>query len=437
MSSKVLIKDVSIWQGDGFSPATDLLISEGRIARIGHGLSDSQARLVEAEGWLALPGLVDLHAHLGEPGHEEKENLESGLVAAAAGGFTYVLAMPDTQPPVDTEATAQFVRQRAKLVCGANLLVCGALTKGRAGSELAELAHLVEAGAVALGDARPLGDPSLLRRGLQYATMLGVPLLAQTGDETLAQQGVVHDGDVGHWLGLPGIPASAEWITVARELLIAEEVHGRIHVQGISTARSVELIREAKRRGVKVTVEANLYNLLLDDESLGDYDTCKKLTPPLRPAEDVQAVIAAIEEGLIDCIVTDHTPCTREEKEAEFDLAPFGAVGLELALSALHTMLIKPGKLSWSALIQALSVRPRRIVGLPQAELVEGAECDLTLFASEEPYCVEPAAWRSRSQNTPLAGVTLKGKVQGTLIGGRLLGPCFEEWPQARGDIGR
>lgn len=427
MSSKLLIKGVSVWNGDEFAPQADILVAGGRIERIGVGLADDQARVVDALGWLALPGLVDLHAHLGEPGREDRESLESGLAAAAAGGFTHVVAMPDTAPPVDTQATALFIRQRAAGLAGAELLVCGALSKGREGKELAELAHLVEAGAVLLSDAGPVGDPSLLRRGLQYASMLGVAVAAPAVDEALARGGAVHEGSVGHWLGLPGIPPSAEWAALARNILIAEEVGGRLHVQGVSTARSVQLLEEAKKRGIAVTAEVNLYNLLFTDEALADYDTSKKVMPPLRPASDREAVISAVEAGVVDCIVTDHTPCTVEEKDAEFDLAPFGAVGLELALPALHTYLVRERRLSWRALVEALSVRPRRVVGLPEARIEPGVTCDLTLFAPDESWRVDPLAWRSRGRNSPLAGATLWGRVQGTIVGERVFGPCFDQ----------
>lgn len=426
MSSKVLIKGVSVWQGRGFSPETDLLVEDGRIVRMGKGLSDPAARAVDARGWLALPGLVDLHAHLGEPGHEERETLASGLVAAAWGGFTHVVAMPDTRPPADSEAAVHYLRERARVIHGAELLVCGALTKGRAGEELAELAHLAAAGACALGDAAPVEDASLMRRALQYARMLDRPVFAQACDARLAQGGAAHEGSAGQWLGLPGIPASAEWVALARELLLAEEVGGRVHLQGVSTARSVELIREAKRRGVAVTAEASFHNLLLDDSALADYDTNKKLMPPLRPREDIEALLEAIRDGTVDCIVTDHTPCTEEEKDVEFDLAPFGAAGLEVALPALYTKLVATGKLGWADLIEALSVRPRRVIGLEEARIAEGARCDLTLFAPGESYRVDPSAWRSRAKNTPFAGELLSGRVQGTLIGSRMVGPCFE-----------
>lgn len=426
MSSSLLIKGAHVWQGNGFSPPTDLLIEGGRIVRMGPGLADAKARLIAAQGWLVLPGLVDLHAHLGEPGHEERESIASGLVAAAAGGFTHVLVMPDTEPPIDDEAALEFLRQRGSMVQGAALHVCAALTKGRMGEELAELAHLAAAGAKALGDARSIRDPAVMRRALLYATMLDVPIFSQAGDEALAGDGVVHEGPVGHRLGLAGIPPSAEWTSLARDLFLAEEVGARLHVQGVSTARSVEIVAAAKERGVRVSAAVNLYNLLLDDTSLADYDTAKKVMPPLRPAGDVEALVRALTDGVVDCIVTDHTPCTAEEKDVEFDLAPFGAAGFEVALSALYTRLVVPEKLSWRTLIEALSVRPRAIIGLPQAELREGAVCDMTLFAPDETYRVEPGAWCSRSRNTPLAGETLRGRVQGTVIGDRALGPCFE-----------
>jgi len=433
VSCKVLVKGVAVWQGDGFSGAVDLLIDEGRIARMGKGLSDPSAVEIRAEDWLALPGLVDLHAHLGEPGHEERESLDTGLAAAAWGGFTHVVAMPDTQPPVDTESAVQYLKERASRIRGARLLICAALTKERSGMELAELAHLAAAGACALGDAAPVEDPALMRRALQYASMLELPVFAQAADARLSGGGVAHEGSAGHWLGLPGIPASAEWIAVARELLLAEETGGRVHLQGVSTGRSVQLIREAKRRGVRVTAEVGFYHLLLDDEALADYDTRKKLMPPLRPRADGEALLEGVLDGTVDCIVTDHTPCTPEEKDAEFDVAPFGAAGLEVALPALYSRLVATGKVSWAALIEALSARPRRIAGLGEARIAEGAPCDLTLFAPGESGSVDPSRWRSKARNTPLAGERLYGRVKGIAVGRRLCGPCFEELEEVAG----
>lgn len=426
MPSKLLIKGASVWTDGEFAHETDLLIEDGRIARIGRGLAAPAARAVDARGWLLLPGFVDLHAHLGEPGRDDRESLESGLEAAGWGGFTQVLAMPDTEPPIDDEAGVLYLLAKGARLGGPRLHVCGAATRGRQGKAMAELGQMFDAGALAFGDAAPLEDGALLRRILEYARMLGAPLLLPAEDETLAAGGLVHDGPVGSRLGLAGIPHAAEWTGLARALLFAEGFQGRIHVQGVSTARSVEMLAEAKRRGIAATAECSFHHLLMNDEALDDYDTSKKLKPPLRPQSDVEALIEGVRSGAVDCIVTDHTPATPEEKAVEFDQAPFGAAGLEAALPALYDRLVAPGILSWSDLVRAMSESPRRVLGLALPLVGEGEVCEFTLFDPEGETRIEPERWKSRGRNTPFKGVAFQGRVEGILVGARAAGPIKE-----------
>ena len=427
MSSKTLVKSVSLWSMAGFIHEQDLLIDDGRLARVGRGLAAPGAAVVDARGWVAIPGLVDLHCHLGEPGQEERETLETGLLSAAWGGFTAVLAMPDVDPPLDSDTGIGYVLQKGASARGARVFACAAATKGRKGKELAELARLRAAGASAAGDAAPIQDAAIVRRLLEYAGMLDMPVLIEARDESLAGGGVAHEGIEAGWLGLAGIPASAEWVALARDLLLAEEAGGRLHVQGVSTGRSVSLLREAKARGVRATAECSFHHLILDDAALADYGTNKKLMPPLRPRRDVESLIEGVKEGVVDCIVTDHTPLTAEEKDVEFDYAPFGAAGFEAALPALYTHLVRPGLLSWSELVSAVSLRPRAVLGLALPQFNEGERCDLVLFNPEVEQAVDPAGWKSKARNTPFAGERLFGRVEGVFIGGEVFGPLEAE----------
>lgn len=429
MSSPLLLKRLQLWSGDGFV-AEDILVREGRIARRGKGLSDPSARTVDLEGVLALPGLVDLHAHVGEPAREDRESVASALAAAARGGFTRVLFMPDTEPPLDEERGVVHFLRRAEEAGVVRAAVCGALTKGREGRELAEVAQLVEAGALALGDAGPIADAAVMLRALEYSRLLPVPLLVEAREKSLAEEGVAHEGEVATLLGLAGIPPAAEWTALARDLLLAEASGGRLHVQGLSTARSLAMVEEAKARGVQVSVECGFHHLLFDHGALVDYDTTKKLLPPLREPSDVEALIDGVRRGAVDCIVTDHTPLTPEEKAVEFDYAPFGASGLDVALAAIHTRLVRPGALTWADLVRAMSDRPRRLLGLPPVEFAEGALCEMTLFDPEAEWVVEPASMRSKAKNTPLLGERLSGEVVGVFAEGRPSGELLTEGGQ-------
>ena len=424
MSSPLLLKGVRVWDGDGFAEE-DLLIRDGRIVRRGRGLSDPSARTVRLPGVLVLPGLVDAHVHVGEPGREDRESVATAMLAAARGGFTRVLIMPDTDPPVDDEHAVTFLLRRAEEAGCARAAVCAAITKRREGKELAELVRLVEAGAAALGDAGPVADASVMLRAFEYSKLLPVPLVVEARETSLAADGVAHEGGGATRLGLAPIPPAAEWTALARDLILAEVSGGRLHVQGISTARSLRMVEEAKARGVRVSAECGFHHLLLDHRALSGYDASVKLLPPLREASDVEALIEGVRRGAIDCIVTDHTPFTQEEKDVEFDYAPFGAAGLEVALAALHTRLVRPAILDWADIVRAMSEGPRRVLGLPPVELTEGSPCEITLFDPEREWRLEPETLRSKAKNTPFLGERFVGAVVGTFVGGRATGDAL------------
>lgn len=426
MSLPLLLKGVHVWDGQGFAEE-DLLIRDGRIARRGKGLSDASARTLRLPGVLVLPGLVDVHVHVGEPGREDRESVATALAAAARGGFTRVVFMPDTDPPVDDEHAVAFLLRRAGEEGPVWAGVCAAITKRREGKELAELAQLVEAGAVALGDAGPVADASVLLRAFEYSKLVRVPLLVEAREPGLAADGVAHEGEVATRLGLAPIPPAAEWTALARDLILAEVSGGRLHVQGVSTARSVRMIEEAKRRGVRVSAECGFHHLLLDHTALAGYDASVKLLPPLREPADVEALVEGVRSGVIDCVVTDHTPFTLEEKSVEFDYAPFGAAGLEVALAAVHTRLVRPGILEWADIVRAMSEGPRRALGLPPAGLTEGAPCEVTLFDPEREWRLEPGTLRSRARSTPFLGERFLGAVVGTYVDGRAIGEALVE----------
>lgn len=400
----------------------DVLIRGGLIAAVGPDLDPAGAEVFPAEGLHVLPGLVDMHVHLREPGREDEETIESGLAAAAAGGFTAVAAMPNTDPPLDAPALITFVLARAEKAGGARLHAVGCLTKGQRGEEMAELGELARAGAVAFSnDGVPLANAEVLRFAMEYSGIFGLPILLHSQDAHLGREGAMHEGRWSTILGLPGIPALAEEVAVARDLLLAEATGAAIHVQHVSTAGAVELIRRAKERGVKVTAEATPHHLILTDADVAGYDPNTKVNPPLRGEEHVAALRKGLRDGTIDAIASDHAPHTREEKHREFVLAPDGMVGLETAVGLILTEFVRPGLLSLDEMVMKMSVNPRRLLGLPDGGITPGAPADLTVLDLARAWTVEPERFRSKSRNTPFAGKKLVGKAVATFVGGRLV----------------
>ncbi len=409
----------------------DLLVVGGRVAGIGRDLQPPEGTaLVDVSGLVVAPGLVDLHVHLREPGDEHKETIASGARAAVAGGFTSICAMPNTRPPIDDPAAVGFVRAEGQRAGFAHVYPVGAVSVGLSGEEMTEIGELVEAGAVAVtDDGRPVWDPSLARRVLEYTQAFDIPYFSHAEDLRLSANGVMNEGPVATALGLRGIPNAAEDVAVARDCILAELTGGQLHVQHVSTRGAVDIIRAAKARGARVTAEATPHHLAMTDAAVRGYRTEAKMNPPLRSAADVSAVRDALVEGVIDCIATDHAPHHYEDKEREFDDAPFGVVGLETALGVCVRELVSSGRLDLADVIQRLSCRPASIARLPAGTLVEGAAADVVVFDPDERWICKPDEFRSLSHNTPFAGQELVGRVVMTLVGGR---PVYDRMSSKR-----
>ena len=399
---------------------TNLLISDGRIAEY-DAAPDGEATVIDARGKIVAPGLIDMHVHLREPGFEEDETIETGTAAALAGGFTSILCIPNTEPPIDTQGTVEFIHERADRADNCIVLVAACASKNREGKELAEIGQLAEAGAVAFtDDGSPVHDVELMRRALEYCRMFDKPVLSHAEIGELSKNGVMHAGMTSMVLGLAGIPAAAEDVMVSRDIALAEATGGRLHVMHISTANSVEALRRAKARGVCVTAEATPHHFSLCDESLRTFDTNYKMNPPLRGQEHVEAVIAGLADGTIDAIASDHAPHSKEKKMQDIDRAPFGIVGLETSLGLVITKLIEPGLLDWPTVIRKMSLAPAQILGIDKGTLAIGAAADVTIIDPKAEWTVDPAEFRSKSANTPFAGWKLTGRADTVIVGGKI-----------------
>ncbi|NBU40189.1 MAG: dihydroorotase [Planctomycetia bacterium] len=408
----------------GVDRIDDVLVRDGLIVSIGHGGGQPIGRAdetVEAAGLVVCPGLVDMHVHLREPGREEDETIETGTRAALAGGFTSVACIPNTEPPIDTQAAVEFIRQKASRADTCNVFVVACVSRGREGKELAEIGRLVEAGAVAFSDdGSPVYDAELMRRALEYCRMFDKPVLAHEEVLELSRGGIMHEGLVSLVLGLPGMPAAAEDVMIGRDITLAETTGGRVHVMHVSTAGGVALIRDAKRRGVRITAEACPHHFTLTDESLRGFDANCKMSPPLRTAADVEAIITGLADGTIDCIATDHAPHAREKKLLEIDRAPFGILGLETAVGLTVTRLVATGRIGWPRLVEAMSLLPSRILGIARGTLQPGSVADITLIDPARSWRVDRSRLCSKSINTPFDGWTLQGRAVATIVAGRI-----------------
>ncbi|MEW6572583.1 MAG: dihydroorotase [Bacillota bacterium] len=412
---------------EGLVYQADILIDNGRIGAVGTGLNaGKKATVIDAGGLLVTPGLIDMHVHLREPGFEYKETIASGTLAAIRGGFTAVCAMPNTQPVCDNAAVVEFVLKKAKEAANARVHPIGAITRRSAGKELAALGEMRAAGAVAFSDdGRWVADANLMRRAMEYASMLGVPVISHCEDPALSAGGVMNEGVTSTVLGLRGVPAAAEEVAVARDIILAELTGCHLHIAHVSTAGSVRLVREAKRRGIRITAEAAPHHFTLTEEAVKGYNTNAKMNPPLRTLTDVTAVIEGLADGTIDVIATDHAPHSVEEKETEFDAAPFGIVGLETAVGLVFSELVNKGVLSLPDAIAKMTVNPARIIGIDAGRIEEGMVADLTLIDPERKETVQPAHFVSKGRNTPFQGRDLTGVPVGVMIGGR--------WTESRG----
>jgi len=403
----------------------DLLIRDGKVERIS-GISEkigSKAQeVIPAQGKLVVPGLIDIHVHLREPGREDEETILSGSQAAVAGGFTAVACMANTHPPIDSQEGVRFVLEKANLA-KCRIYPIAALTKGQQGEELSEIADLVKSGAVALSDdGTPVSRSQIMRRALEYSQIFGILIISHCEDKDLSSEGAMNESYTSTLLGLDGIPSVSEEVMVARDIQLAQFTGGRLHIAHLSTAGSLVLLREAKRKGVRVTAEVTPHHLLLSDELIGpSFDTNLKMNPPLRGREDIEALRQGLADGTIDCIVTDHAPHSLEEKDVEFDAAPFGIIGLETSLGLILTEIHHKGILDLKAIISLMSTNPAKVLGLKGGNLRPGAPADITIIDLQKEWKVEPSKFKSKSRNTPFGGWKLKGKAVATIVDGEIV----------------
>jgi len=413
------------------SSPQDILVKDGKVLEILYSMTEEEVlakvqgeslETIDGKGKFVFPGLIDVHTHLREPGQEDKEDILSGSRAAVRGGFTTILAMANTQPPIDSRALVEFVRRQGERAGYAHVLPIGTVTKGMQGSELVEMADMKAGGAAAFSDdGKNIQNAEVMRLALEYAKLTGFPIISHCEDKNLAGDGLMRRGVSSARMGLRGIPASAESVIVARDLLLAEETGGKLHLAHISTAESVELIRRAKARGVDVTAEVNPHHLIFCDEEIKITDTVLKVNPPLGSQADREALIEGLRDGTIDMIATDHAPHTQAEKARPFAEAPFGIASLETGLSAVWQYLVKPGKLSLDRVIEAWSVSPADRFGLSGGTLKPGAAADMVLFDPDFSEVIEPAKLVSKARNTPFLGKTMQGFPVMVWVEGRLV----------------
>jgi len=423
---KTLVRNGHVIDPGRFNGQADVLIEDGKIAAVGvklpvKGDNSSHVTVIEAKGLWVCPGFVDLHVHLREPGFEYKETIATGARAAVAGGFTSVCCMPNTRPVNDSRSVTEFILRQAASAKQAHVFPIGAITKGSDGNELAEIGDLYEAGCVALSDdGRPVMQSLIMRRAMEYALAFNLPIIDHCEDLSLAEGGSMNEGLVSTELGLAGIPSAAEEVMVARNVALAELTGARLHLAHVSTLGSVRLVREAKSRGLAVTAEACPHHFSLTEEAVRTFNTHAKMNPPLRTDADVQAVKEGLRDGTIDVIATDHAPHAVQEKQLQFDEAPFGIVGLETALP-LVLNLVEEGVLSSEQAISKLTCAPAQVFALPKGTLALGADADVVLIDPDHTWVVDPSRFQSKARNTPFTGWTMKGRVMKTIVGGEVV----------------
>lgn len=400
----------------------DILIEDGQIQEVVSYIDRKGHEVVEAKGLWVLPGLMDMHVHLREPGREDEETILSGVKAAINGGFVSLVCMANTDPPVDDPSVVDYILAEARRIPGFRLYPVGTITKDRKGSQLSEMYLLRERGVVAFSDdGSPIMDALTMRRAMEYCKPLGIPLILHEEDLNLSEGGQMHEGFYSTLLGLHGIPSLSEEVMVFRDIALAEAIGVPVHIAHLSSAGSVEIVRQAKRRGARVSCEVTVNHLIFCDADLAEYDTNLKVNPPIRSEADRKALIEGLLDGTIDAIVTDHAPHAVQEKELDFDLAPFGAVGLETALPALITYLVEGKGIEFLDLLPALTVNPARVLGLEEPGIESGRRADLTLVDPDRGFRVGEESSLSRSKNSPFLGKELKGTVVETIVAGKRL----------------
>ena len=418
--NKILLKGGRVIDPSrGYDMVGDVLIDGGVIAAVAESIAAEDAEVIDVSKKIVAPGLIDIHCHLREPGFERKETIATGTMAAAAGGFTSVMAMPNTNPVADNPAAMHYVKNKGEQEGHVHVYPIGAITKGSQGKELAEMASMVEAGAVAFSDdGRPVENSRIMRLALEYSLIFDLPIIAHEEDLDLVDEGDMHEGYMSTVLGLRGIPRAAEETMIARDIILTRQTKAHLHVAHVSTANGVEMIRKAKREGLNVTAEVTPHHLTLTDEAVKTYDTNTKVNPPLREQSDVEALIQGLKEGIIDCVATDHAPHTIEDKVIEFHFAANGISGFETALPLMWHYLVHSGKFTPMEMLRMMSTRPAEIMKLPGGTLQEGAPADIVVIDETLEKTVDGKSFYSKGKNTPYEGVSLKGWPVMTLVDG-------------------
>jgi dihydroorotase len=422
--SRLLLKGGRVVDpAQGIDATLDVMISDDSIEEVGPRVAPRGAQVIDLKGLVVCPGFIDIHTHLREPGREDKETIATGTRAAAAGGFAAVCAMPNTDPVNDTAGITRAILEKARTEGAVRVYPIGAITRGQKGEELAEYGDLKEAGCVAVSDdGRPVASARVMRRALEYAKAFDLVVIDHCEDPTLSEKTCMNEGPVSTALGLRGVPTAGEAIVVERDAILAELTGGRLHVAHLSAAASVDAVRRAKARGVRITAEATPHHLFLTDDAVREtgYDTNTKMNPPLRSEKDRETVVTGLLDGTIDCIATDHAPHTVDDKKVEFDQAANGVVGLETAVALCLDRLVGEGLVPLPLLVALLSANPARVLSLPGGTLAPGSPADVTVLDLAKKRQVDPARFESRSRNTPFAGWILKGWPAMTIVGGRV-----------------
>lgn len=431
---KMLNNNLFIKNGRVIDPANnldkvcDILVRDGKIVEVGRIENTDVKDVIDATGKIVTPGLIDVHVHFREPGDEEEETIASGSAAAVKGGFTSVVCMPNTKPPIENETDIEYVHRKARLARKTHVYVMGAITKGRQGRELAEMGLMLEAGAVGFtDDGSGIQDPAVMKRALQYASMFNTLIAQHCQDDSFAKKGVMNAGYHSTVLGLPGIDCLAEEAMLWRDIQLVKRAKTRYHVQHISTKGSVDLIRKAKEQSLPVTCEVSPHHLLLTEQMCSEYDTNFKVNPPLRSQNDIDALYDAVREGLIDALATDHAPHLQSEKELEFLAAPFGIASLECALSLYVKALIEPGVIDWMEMLRMMTCNPAEIISVDKGTLTPGKQADITIIDPDAAYRIDANSFTSKSRNCPYHGWDVKCVIEKTIVGGEIRYSLGEE----------
>ena len=421
---KLLIKNGRVVDpSSGLDKTIDVLIDKGKIAAVKPNIRASGSKIIDASRLVVAPGFIDMHVHLREPGQEEKETLSTGALAAARGGFTSIACMPNTEPVNDNRGVTEYILSEAKKKAVVNIFPVASITRRQLGEELTDMGDLSDAGAVAFSDdGFPVQNAQVMRRALEYSKILDTVIIDHCEDKNLSAEGVMHEGYHSYLFGLKGIPSSSEEIMVSRDIILAQRAGSPIHIAHLSTKGAVDLVRDAKRKKIKVTAEVTPHHLFLTDSSLENYDTSYKVNPPLRSKEDAQALIRAVKDGIIDAIATDHAPHTVDEKSVEFDKAPFGINGLETAVSLCLDKLVNAKVISLNKFIEMISLNPALILGLENKGRIQvGADADLTVLNLRQEIVVDINTFKSKGRNNPFHGWKLKGAPEMTIVGGKVV----------------